>query len=124
MPNGAANEVLYSLCESLQPTSPAGVAVTFVFFITDCLFAIVMMVVWDQPWWLALAFFIFFGALDVLYLSATLNKVCLGIPLGLGKPESVRGLASEIQMRKTAGRWDVVPLAGGCGVGASSQSPF
>ena len=53
----------------------AGVAVTFVFFITDCLFAIVMMVAWELPWYLSLAFFIFFGALDGVYLSATLNKV-------------------------------------------------
>jgi len=58
----------------------AGVAVTFVFFITDCLFAIVMMVAWDLPWYLALAFFIFFGTLDALYLSATLNKVHLTAP--------------------------------------------
>ena len=55
----------------------AGVAVTFVFFITDCLFAIVMMVAWELPWWFALAFFIFFGALDGVFLSATLNKVTL-----------------------------------------------
>lgn len=45
------------------------------FFITDCLFAIVMMVAWELPWWFALAFFIFFGALDGVFLSATLNKV-------------------------------------------------
>lgn len=48
---------------------------TFVFFITDCLFAIVMLVVWETYWWLALAFFLFFGALDGVYLSANLNKV-------------------------------------------------
>lgn len=48
---------------------------TFVFFITDCLFALVMLVVWELHWILALSFFIFFGALDGVYLSATLNKV-------------------------------------------------
>lgn len=46
------------------------------FFITDCLFAIAMLVVWELPWYLALAFFLFFGTLDGVYLSATLNKVC------------------------------------------------
>ena len=50
-------------------------AVTFVFFITDCLFALVMLIVWELPWYFPLAFFIFFGALDGVYLSATLNKV-------------------------------------------------
>ena len=52
-------------------------AVTFVFFITDCLFALVMLIVWELPWYFPLAFFIFFGALDGVYLSATLNKVRL-----------------------------------------------
>jgi K+ transporter len=65
------------------------VAVTFVFFITDCLFAIVMMVAWDLPWYLALAFFIFFGTLDAVYLSATLNKVGLAPFLLSGRSDDV-----------------------------------
>ena len=57
-------------------SSLAGVAVTFVFFITDILFALVLAVVWDVHWFFPAAFLIFFGSLDGVYLSATLNKVC------------------------------------------------
>lgn len=60
---------------SLNIPDAAGVAVTFVFFITDILFALVLLAVWEYHWTLALAFFLFFGALDGVYLSATLNKV-------------------------------------------------
>lgn len=64
---------------------------TFVFFITDILFSIAIMVVWEFPWWVALAFFVVFGALDGVYLSATLNKVEIHCSLVINRHGTAAG---------------------------------
>ena len=83
-----------SSLESETATAPAGVAVVFVQFITDCLLALVMLVVWGRPL-SAAAFFLVFGALDGTFLSATLNKFTHG-----GWCVSPCGCAVTIRMPK------------------------
>ena len=44
-------------------------------FGTSCLIAVIMLVVWDAPVAAAVTVFAFFGFIDMVYLSANLNKV-------------------------------------------------
>lgn len=62
-----------------------GLAVTTVMFVTTWLMTMVIVVVWKQRVLLALAFLVFFGSIDLLYISASLIKVTEGgwIPLVL-----------------------------------------
>lgn len=55
-----------------------GVAVTFVMFMTTIIMTIAIMVVWHHSVFVALAFFLVFGLIDVAFLSATLNKFTRG----------------------------------------------
>ncbi|GFY99331.1 potassium transporter 1 [Actinidia rufa] len=60
-------------------------AVTTVMFVTTCLMAMVMIIVWKQNIVTTFAFLVFFGSVELLYLSAALYKVPEGgwIPLVL-----------------------------------------
>ncbi|XVE79829.1 hypothetical protein DITRI_Ditri14bG0087900 [Diplodiscus trichospermus] len=62
-----------------------GLAVTTVMFVTTCLMALVMIIVWKQRISVAVAFLVFFGSLELLYISASIYKVPEGgwIPLAL-----------------------------------------
>ncbi|KAI8574039.1 hypothetical protein RHMOL_Rhmol01G0323400 [Rhododendron molle] len=62
-----------------------GLAVTTVMFVTTCLMAMVMIIVWKKAIVTAFAFLVFFGLVELLYLSAALYKVPEGgwIPLVL-----------------------------------------
>ncbi|XP_010253804.1 PREDICTED: potassium transporter 1 [Nelumbo nucifera] len=62
-----------------------GLAVTIVLFVTTCLTSMVMIIVWKQRVTTAVAFLLFFGSIEVLYISASLIKVPEGgwIPLVL-----------------------------------------
>ncbi|XP_057507764.1 potassium transporter 1 isoform X2 [Actinidia eriantha] len=62
-----------------------GLAVTIVMFVTTCLMAMVMIIVWKQNIVTTFAFLVFFGSVELLYLSAALYKVPEGgwIPLVL-----------------------------------------
>ncbi|PSS14192.1 Potassium transporter like [Actinidia chinensis var. chinensis] len=62
-----------------------GLAVTTVMFVTTCLMAMVMIIVWKQNIVTTFAFLVFFGSVELLYLSAALYKVPEGgwIPLVL-----------------------------------------
>lgn len=55
-----------------------GVAVIWVMLITTFLVTLVMLVVWNWPWPLALAFFCLFGLLEGVYLTSVLYKVPQG----------------------------------------------
>ncbi|KAI5066289.1 hypothetical protein GOP47_0018913 [Adiantum capillus-veneris] len=60
-----------------------GVAVITVMLVTTCLMSVVMVIVWQKSVLLALAFLLFFGAIECLYFSASLTKVREGgwVPL-------------------------------------------
>ncbi|CAL5424609.1 unnamed protein product [Camellia sinensis] len=62
-----------------------GLAVTTVMFVTSCSTAMVMIVVWKQNIITTAAFLVFFGSVELLYLSAALYKVPEGgwIPIVL-----------------------------------------
>ncbi|XP_057825831.2 potassium transporter 1 isoform X1 [Cryptomeria japonica] len=62
-----------------------GLAVTTVMFVTTCLMALVIIMVWQRNIFAAGAFFIFFGSIELLYISACLIKVLEGgwVPLAL-----------------------------------------
>ncbi|XP_047311523.1 potassium transporter 1 [Impatiens glandulifera] len=60
-----------------------GVAVAWVMLVTTCLMAMVMLIVWKKNLFLVLAFLLFFGTVELLYLSATSYKIPEGgwVPL-------------------------------------------
>ncbi|KAL3518043.1 hypothetical protein ACH5RR_020632 [Cinchona calisaya] len=60
-----------------------GLSVTSVMFVTTCLMTLVMIIVWKQRTLVAAAFLLFFGSIELLYLSAVFFKVPDGgwIPL-------------------------------------------
>ena len=55
-----------------------GVCVILVTFITTCMVALVALIVWRLPMPVVFLFWLFFGSLDVLYLSSALTKVPQG----------------------------------------------
>ncbi|GAB4825380.1 3-ketoacyl-CoA thiolase with broad chain length specificity [Ancistrocladus abbreviatus] len=52
-----------------------GLAVTTVMFVTTCLMAMVMIIVWKKRIITSIAFLVFFGSIELLYISACLFKV-------------------------------------------------
>ncbi|KAF9597978.1 hypothetical protein IFM89_023463 [Coptis chinensis] len=62
-----------------------GLAVTTVMFVTTCLMSMVMIIVWKQSIAACVAFLVFFGSIELLYISASFVKVPEGgwIPLAL-----------------------------------------
>ncbi|XP_031271892.1 potassium transporter 1 isoform X2 [Pistacia vera] len=62
-----------------------GLAVTTVMFVTTCLMALVMIIVWKRRLIYVVAFLVFFGSVELLYISACVYKVPEGgwIPLVL-----------------------------------------
>ncbi|MBA0584599.1 hypothetical protein Gorai_015403, partial [Gossypium raimondii] len=62
-----------------------GLAVTTVMFVTTCLMALVMIIVWKQRIAIAVAFLVIFGSMELLYISASVYKIPEGgwIPLAL-----------------------------------------
>ncbi|XXG39723.1 hypothetical protein AAC387_Pa01g0607 [Persea americana] len=60
-----------------------GLAVTVVMFVTSCLMFLVIIIVWKQRIMVAVAFLVFFGSIELFYISASLTKVHEGgwIPL-------------------------------------------
>ncbi|GAB2262395.1 hypothetical protein Droror1_Dr00003392 [Drosera rotundifolia] len=52
-----------------------GLAVTTVMFVTTCLMAMVIVIVWKKWIMLSLVFLLFFGSIELLYISACLFKV-------------------------------------------------
>nr|GMD73393.1 potassium transporter 1 [Ipomoea batatas] len=85
------NWILMCLCLAvtigLRDTNKIGAAygltVTTVMFVTTCLMAMVMVVVWKKKILTAAAFVAFFGSVELLYLSAAIYKIREGawIPL-------------------------------------------
>ncbi|XP_031743351.1 potassium transporter 1 isoform X2 [Cucumis sativus] len=62
-----------------------GLAVTFVMFVSTCLMTLVIIIVWKLRLINAIAFLMFFGSIELLYISASIIKVHEGgwIPLVL-----------------------------------------
>lgn len=62
-----------------------GLAVTTVMLVTTCLMGQVMITVWKQRIFIVVAFFLFFGSVELLYISACIYKIPEGgwIPLVL-----------------------------------------
>ncbi|MBA0709975.1 hypothetical protein Golax_024983, partial [Gossypium laxum] len=62
-----------------------GLAVTTVMFVTTCLMALVMIIVWKQRIAIAVAFLVIFGSMELLYIAASVYKIPEGgwIPLAL-----------------------------------------
>ncbi|KAG4189038.1 hypothetical protein ERO13_A08G201400v2 [Gossypium hirsutum] len=62
-----------------------GLAVTTVMFVTTCLMALVILIVWKQRIAIAVAFLVIFGSMELLYISASVYKIPEGgwIPLAL-----------------------------------------
>lgn len=62
-----------------------GLAVTIVIFVTTCLMFMVIIIVWKQKIILAVAFLVFFGSIELLYISSSVMKIPQGgwIPLVL-----------------------------------------
>lgn len=52
-----------------------GLAVTAVMFVTTCLMALVMIIVWKKSIITALAFLMLFGSIEVVYISASVSKI-------------------------------------------------
>ncbi|XP_020520097.1 potassium transporter 7 isoform X2 [Amborella trichopoda] len=55
-----------------------GISVISIMFITTCLMAIVIKASWKKPFCVAMAFLLFFGSIELLYLFASLMKVPQG----------------------------------------------
>ncbi|CAI9107005.1 OLC1v1006269C1 [Oldenlandia corymbosa var. corymbosa] len=51
-----------------------GLSVTSVMFVTTCLMTLVMIIVWKQKVLMAVAFLVFFGSIELLYLSSAFLK--------------------------------------------------
>ncbi|KAK4606047.1 hypothetical protein RGQ29_000359 [Quercus rubra] len=60
-----------------------GLAVTTVMFVTTCLMAMVMIIVWKQKTVTAVAFLLVFGSMELLYISACIFKVPEGAWIAL-----------------------------------------
>ncbi|XP_029120308.2 potassium transporter 1 isoform X1 [Elaeis guineensis] len=62
-----------------------GFAVTIVIFVTTCLMSLVIIIAWKQKIMMAIAFLVFFGSIELLYISASLIKIPEGgwIPIVL-----------------------------------------
>ncbi|KAF4365733.1 hypothetical protein G4B88_009456 [Cannabis sativa] len=62
-----------------------GLAVTTVMFVTTCLMALIMIMVWKKSMINSIAFLLFFGSIELLYVSASFHKVPEGgwIPIVL-----------------------------------------
>ncbi|KAH7428231.1 hypothetical protein KP509_10G082200 [Ceratopteris richardii] len=62
-----------------------GVAVTTVMLVTTCLMSLVMIIVWQTNVVMAFGFFLLFGSIECLYLTASLTKIREGgwVPLAL-----------------------------------------
>lgn len=62
-----------------------GLAVTTVMFVTTCLMVLVIIIVWEKSIYAAGSFFVIFGSIELLYISACLVKVPEGgwVPLVL-----------------------------------------
>ena len=56
----------------------AGVAVTFVMFMTTMIMTVAILVVWGHNVVLAVAFFLIFGLIDASFLTAALSKFTHG----------------------------------------------
>ncbi|CAN6556424.1 unnamed protein product [Malus baccata var. baccata] len=52
-----------------------GLAVTAVMFVTTCLMALVMIIVWKKSIITALAFLMLFGSIELVYISASVSKI-------------------------------------------------
>lgn len=61
--------------KSKNLTNAYGMAVALVMFITTILMTIVIRVVWKFPIFVSIMFFLFFGFIDISFLSATLRKI-------------------------------------------------
>jgi KUP system potassium uptake protein len=63
----------------------AGLAVITVMLVTTCLMTLVIIIVWQRSILIALLFLVFFGSIEVLYISSALFKVPQGgwLPLVL-----------------------------------------
>lgn len=85
------NWILFLLCLSItvgfRDTTTIGnaygLAVMTVMLVTTCLMALVILIVWGRSIILALAFLIFFGSIEAMYISVTILKVPQGgwVPL-------------------------------------------
>ncbi|XP_038980241.1 potassium transporter 1 isoform X2 [Phoenix dactylifera] len=62
-----------------------GFAVTIVIFVTTCLMSLVIIIAWKQKIMMAIAFLVFFGSIELLYISASFIKIPEGgwIPIVL-----------------------------------------
>eukprot|EP01018_Ginkgo_biloba_P003901 Gb_35809 [translate_table: standard] len=62
-----------------------GLAVTTVMFVTTCLMSLVIIIVWQKSIYASICFWVFFGSMELLYISACLIKVPEGgwLPLAL-----------------------------------------
>ncbi|KAL5710118.1 3-ketoacyl-CoA thiolase with broad chain length specificity [Ranunculus cassubicifolius] len=62
-----------------------GLAVTTVMFVTTCLMCMVMIIVWKQSITICVAFLVFFGSIELMYISASFVKIPEGgwIPIVL-----------------------------------------
>lgn len=58
--------------------SLAGIAVVTVMLVTTCLMTLVIVIVWRRSIFLAICFLLFFGSIEVFYISASLFKVPQG----------------------------------------------
>ncbi|KAG1339065.1 hypothetical protein COCNU_04G013710 [Cocos nucifera] len=72
-------------CPYFKPNIRAGFAVTIVIFVTTCLMSLVIIIAWKQKIMMAIAFLVFFGSVELLYISASLIKIPEGgwIPIVL-----------------------------------------
>lgn len=56
----------------------SGLAVMTVMLVTTCLTAMVIILCWHKPSWVALCFLLFFGSIELLYFSSSLVKLTEG----------------------------------------------
>ncbi|XP_077233041.1 potassium transporter 1 isoform X2 [Tasmannia lanceolata] len=77
--------VMIGLRDSNMIGHAYGLSVTTVMFVTTCLMSLVIIIVWKQNISISLTFLVFFGSIELLYISASLIKVSEGgwIPLVL-----------------------------------------
>ncbi|GAB2282835.1 Potassium transporter 5 [Dionaea muscipula] len=66
--------ITYSFKTTVKIGNAFGIAVCFVMVITTCMVTLIMLVVWKTSIWKIVVFFIFFGVIELVYLSASLYK--------------------------------------------------
>ncbi|CAM6082969.1 unnamed protein product [Calypogeia fissa] len=66
--------VIIGFQDAVQIGNAFGVTVVFVMFLTTCLIGLVMLIIWETPWYLIVPFLAIYGIIEGVYLTSVLYK--------------------------------------------------